>query len=110
MKQPSSVRRLAGLVRSEWRRLALGCVFLAIGSITSLAYPQGLRLVLDEAIGRRDASIIDRAVLVMFGLLALQALAVSLRYILFSVAGERVVARLREDVYRAILKQEIAFF
>lgn len=110
MKEQSSVRRLAGLVRLEWQRLALGSVFLAIGSVSSLAYPQGLRFVLDEAIGRRDGSFIDRAVLVMLGLLVVQAVAVSLRYILFSVAGERVVARLREDVYRAILRQEIAFF
>jgi ABC transporter fused permease/ATP-binding protein len=104
------VRRLIGLVRSEWRRLALGCVFLAIGSVASLAYPQGLRHVLDEAIGRRDPGVIDRAVLVMLALFSVQAVAVSARYILFSVAGERVVARLREDVYRAILRQEIAFF
>jgi ABC transporter fused permease/ATP-binding protein len=104
------VKRLLGLARSEWRTLALGVLFLAIGSATSLAYPQGLRYILDEAIGRRDESVIDRAVLVLLALFVVQAFSVSLRYILFTVAGERIVARLREDVYRAILRQEIAFF
>jgi ABC transporter fused permease/ATP-binding protein len=104
------VKRLLGLARSESRTLALGVLFLAIGSATSLAYPQGLRYILDEAIGRRDESVIDRAVLVLLALFVVQAFSVSLRYILFTVAGERIVARLREDVYRAILRQEIAFF
>jgi ABC transporter fused permease/ATP-binding protein len=106
----SSASRIVGLARAEWRSLALGGVCLAIGSATSLVYPQALRYIVDEAIGRRDASVIDRAVLALLGLFVLQALAVSLRYILFTVAGERVVARLREDLYRAILQQEIAFF
>jgi len=35
---------------------------------------------------------------------------VALRYYLFSVAGERVVTRLREQVYRSIIDQEIGFF
>ena len=46
----------------------------------------------------------------MIGVLAIQATASSLRYVLFSLTGERIVARLREAVYRAILRQEIAFF
>jgi ATP-binding cassette subfamily B protein len=35
---------------------------------------------------------------------------VALRYYLFSVAGERIVTRLREAIYRSIIEQEIAFF
>ncbi len=102
--------RLLGLARTEWRKLALGCVFLAIGSTTTLAYPQAIRTILDEALGRRDPGVVDRAVLVMLALFVVQAVAVSLRYILFNIAGERIVTRLREDLYRAILSQEIAFF
>ena len=53
---------------------------------------------------------VDRAALAMVVVLAIQAAAGSLRYVLFTVAGERIVTRLREDLYRAILRQEIAFF
>jgi ABC transporter fused permease/ATP-binding protein len=102
--------RLLGLARSEWRSLALGGVFLAVGSATTLAYPQAIRTILDEALGRRDPAVVDRAVLVMLALFAVQGVAVSLRYMLFNIAGERIVTRLRESVYRAILAQEIAFF
>ena len=104
------IRRLIALARPEWKPLALACVFLAIGSVSTLVYPQALRFILDEALGRKDPRVIDRAALVMIGVLAIQATASSLRYVLFSVTGERIVARLREAVYRAILRQEIAFF
>ena len=98
------------LARGEWKNLALGCVFLAIASASTLVYPQALRFILDEALGGRDPRAIDRAALIMVGVLAVQATAGALRHILFTVSGERVVARLRESVYRAILRQEVAFF
>jgi ATP-binding cassette subfamily B protein len=41
---------------------------------------------------------------------AVTALASALRFVLFSRAGERIVARLRNDLYAALLRQEIAFF
>ncbi len=106
----SALRRLLGLAKTEWRNIALGCVCLAIGSATTLAFPQALRFILDEALGRRDPSVVDKAALAMVVVLAIQAAAGSMRFILFTVAGERIVSRLREDVYRAILRQEIAFF
>ncbi len=46
----------------------------------------------------------------MAAIFAVEALAVALRYYLFSIAGERIVTRLRETVYRSIIEQEIAFF
>ena len=106
----SALRRLLGLAKTEWRKITLGCVCLAVGSTTTLAFPQALRFILDEALGRRDPAVVDRAALAMVVVLAIQAAAGSLRYVLFTVAGERIVTRLREDLYRAILRQEIAFF
>jgi ATP-binding cassette subfamily B protein len=106
----SALRRLLGLAKTEWKSIALGCVCLAIGSATTLAFPQALRFILDEALGNRDPSVVDKAALAMVVVLAIQAAAGSMRYVLFTVAGERIVSRLREDVYRAILRQEIAFF
>jgi ATP-binding cassette subfamily B protein len=98
------------LARSETWSLALGTFFLAVGSSASLAYPQAIRILLDQAVSARSAVIIDRTALFMTVVLAVQAVATSIRYVLFTTAGERIVARLREDCYRAILRQEIAFF
>src|SRR5260370_362048 len=105
-----ALRRLLGLATTEWKSLVFGCICLAIGSTTPLAFPQALRFILDEAEGRRDPAVIDKAAVAMVIVLAIQAAAGSMRFVLFTVAGERIVTRLREDVYRAILRQEIAFF
>ena len=50
------------------------------------------------------------AVLYLVGIFTVGALFQAIRSGLFTVAGERVVARLRKDVFAAILKQDIAWF
>ncbi len=105
-----SLWRVVALARTETRSLVLGTFFLAIGSSASLAYPQAIRILLDQAVSERSARIIDQTAFFMTVVLAIQALATSARYVLFTTAGERIVTRLRESCYRAILDQEIAFF
>jgi ATP-binding cassette subfamily B protein len=103
-------RRIYGLARPELRPLLIGTVFLLIGSGTSLIYPQAMRLIIDEALGARNRDFIDRAALVMTAVFAIQAVAVALRYTLFTTAGERVVTRLRQDLFASLMSQEVAFF
>ncbi|SEL85100.1 ATP-binding cassette, subfamily B [Stigmatella aurantiaca] len=105
-----TLRRLASLARPEARTLLAGTFFLAVGSGMSLLYPQAMRLIIDEALGSRDRALIDRAALGMTFILAIQALAVALRYYLFTTAGERVVTRLRQKLFANIMGQEVAFF
>ena len=103
------LRRMLAMVRPEWRPLALGTVFLLVGSGMGLAYPQAIRVLVDGAV---DGGIpaINRAALAMLVIFALQAVAISLRFHLFSVVGERIVARLREALYRSLVCQEVGFF
>src|SRR5207244_9674996 len=53
---------------------------------------------------------VDKAALFMVGVAFVQALAISARYSLIAVAGERAVTRIREQLFSRILDQEIAFF
>ncbi|MDC0713425.1 ABC transporter transmembrane domain-containing protein [Stigmatella sp. ncwal1] len=105
-----TLRRLLGLARPETRTLLAGTFFLAIGSGMSLLYPQAMRFIIDEALGSRDRAVIDRAALWMTLILAIQALSVALRYYLFTTAGERVVTRLRQNLFASMMGQEVAFF
>ncbi|ADO69461.1 ABC transporter ATP-binding protein [Stigmatella aurantiaca] len=105
-----TLRRLLSLARPELRTLLAGTFFLAIGSGMSLLYPQAMRLIIDEALGSRDRALIDRAAMWMTLILAIQALAVALRFYLFTTAGERVVTRLRQDLFASMMGQEVAFF
>jgi len=103
------LRRLLALATPEWRRLAVATVFLLVGGAASLAYPQVIRVLIDAALAG-GAEAINRAAAVMAAIFAVQAVAVAMRYYLFTIAGERIVTRLREDVYRSIIEQEIGFF
>lgn len=103
------IGRLLALALPEWKRLAAATVFLVAGGAAGLAWPQIVRVLIDAAVaGGRET--LDRAVLAMAVIFAVQGVAVALRYYLFSVAGERIVTRLRETVFAAIVEQEIGFF
>ncbi len=111
-RPPSGVtfRRIYGLARPELRPLLIGTFFLLIGSGTGLLYPQAMRLIIDEALGARNREFIDRAALMMTAVFAVQAVAVALRFMLFTTAGERVVTRLRQNLFASLMSQEVAFF
>ena len=107
----ASLSRLFALAKPETSRLAVGTVFLIVGALTGLLVPQLFRVILDSAVGQGDTAwTIDRAALVLVGLAALQAVSTAIRFILFTSAGERVVTRLRKELFEHLLGQEIAFF
>ncbi len=108
---PASFRKLLRLSLPEWRTLALASLFLVIGSGMGLAYPQAIAFLIDGALtadGGREA--IDRAALTMLGIFVVQGVAIGLRHVLFTYAGERIVTRLRERLFAQLVVQEIGFF
>jgi len=111
---PARARALLGrmllLARSEWKSLALGLVCLVVASAASLIFPQAIRSLVDGAIASGARAAIDRSALFLFVVGLISGIAGATRYVLFTVSGERVVARLRRDVYARLLDQEIAFF
>ncbi|HUS65263.1 MAG TPA: ABC transporter transmembrane domain-containing protein [Kofleriaceae bacterium] len=112
--------RLIKLARPERSLILWGMVLLIVSSATSLLYPQGMRVVIDTALGtipeavarlglsRRE--LVNWAAFAMASVALLQAAAGAGRFYLFTIAGERTVTRLRSDLYRRILDQEVAFF
>ncbi|WP_434048931.1 MULTISPECIES: ABC transporter ATP-binding protein [Sorangium] len=108
---PTHLRRLLLLARPELGGLALGALFLGIGSAMGLLLPQAIRVILDDALTPGSSvEAIDRAALGLVVLIAIQAAAAALHYVLFSTAGERIVARLRAQLFEHFLRQEVAFF
>ncbi|GJM21425.1 MAG: ABC transporter ATP-binding protein [Planctomycetota bacterium] len=103
------MRRLWELARQESRLILLGTLFLALGSLAGLAYPQAFRVIIDD-LELADSALLKRDVLIMVAIVAVQALAISLRMYTFTVAGERIVARLRQRLYARVMEQEVAFF
>ena len=104
------VTRLLTLARRQWRALAVGSVFLAIGSAAGLAWPQAIRWMMDGAFGEGGVEEVDRAALILLGVFVVQGIAIGLRSYLFTVAGERIVSDLRQDLFSQMLDQEVGFF
>ena len=104
------IRRLLQLAQAEWITLFWGFVFLTIGSAMLLLYPQFIKRMIDESLQSGELSALRKTAGVMLSIFMVQAGAGALRYYLFTTAGERIVTQLRDKVYLAILRQEIAFF
>ncbi len=103
-------RRLIGLAKPEKNLLLVAGFALLVGSSLQLVGPQGIRILLDAVTQGGGRLVIDRTVL---GLLAIFAVAggfTFLRAYLFTLAGERIVLRLRRDLFGKIISQEIGFF
>src|SRR5439155_788624 len=110
VNRTATLRRLLSLARPEWKLLGAGVLFLGLGSAMALLYPQGMRIIIDGVLGGGSPAQIDRAALFMVLVALLQAVAVSARFTLISLAGERAVTRIREQLFSGILDQEIGFF
>ncbi len=106
----ASLRRLSPLFKEEVGTLIGATALLLLGSLAALAYPQGIRIIVDGAVGVGDHFTVRNAAFVMGGLALLQGVAVAGRAWLFSLAGERGVKRVREQLFRSLVSQEVAFF
>ena len=104
------LKRFAILAKTQLRALLWGTFFLLIASGMGLAYPQAIRIIVDEVLGAKSEAMIDLAALAMLGIFAAQGIAGALRYYLFTTAGERVVTDLRDHLFQNVIGQEIGFF
>jgi ATP-binding cassette, subfamily B, bacterial len=69
-----------------------------------------VRFMIDQGFSAAHAANVDRHFLALFGIASLLALATALRYYLVSWLGERVVADVREAVFRHILQLSQSFY
>jgi ABC-type multidrug transport system fused ATPase/permease subunit len=104
----SGVDGLVRLALTEWKLLLGAMVALFVASGGLLLYPRLLAAAVDR--GSRSSGDFSPVFLQMCGLSLLLGGAVCLRQALFTVAGERIVKRLREQVYARLLDADIEFF
>jgi ATP-binding cassette subfamily B protein len=105
-----TVRRIVALARPEAGKLAVATLFLFVAAGANLAFPQGIRLIIREALGGTSKEAIDRLALQLVVIFAIQGVAMAIRYYLFMTVGERVVTRLRAKLFQTLVTQEIGFF
>ena len=107
---PRALARLWPLIRPYRWRLAVATVCLIASAAVGLAFPQIVRGLLDAAFVRHDGALLDRIALLLVGLFTLQAASNFAQTYLLTSTGERVVARLREELFRHLLRLSPGFF
>lgn len=102
--------RLLGFVRPYLGRMLLAAVFLTLSSLVLLALPWGIRNIVDAALVRRDASLLNLVTLGLVGILLLQTVFGFAQTYLLGYVGERVVADVRKAVYGHLTRLPLGYF
>jgi len=109
-KSVKPLRELWPFLRPYRGTLLLAMVFLLLASVAQLAIPLAAKDLIDQGLASGDLTRIDKyfvpvlAVAVAFGVFG------AVRYFLVTSLGERVVADLREVVYRNVIRLDPTFF
>jgi len=90
--------------------LAAAGVLLLLATGIGLAFPLVVRELLDSAFLAGDASLLNRIALGLLGLFAVQAIINFGQSYLTASTSERVVAVLRQDLFKALVYQPPGFF
>src|SRR5580658_2793974 len=90
--------------------LFAGLISLLVASGAMLAAPAALRQLVDHGLATRDTAVLNRY---LFGFLSASVafgVFAALRFYLVTWVGERVVADLRQAVYRRVIRMDPLFF
>jgi ATP-binding cassette subfamily B protein len=85
-------------------------IALMVAAGTVLALGPGLKFLIDQGFGEGDPAVLNKAVLVLFGVAILLAGGTAARFYLVSWIGERVVADMRRAVFDHIIGLSPGFF
>ena len=107
---------LVRYVRPYWRKLCAALFCLVVGTLAGLGFPYLAGSFVNAALLRREGGIpqgwlqdMNRVVLCLIVLLALQAAFAFLRALWFIEVGERSLADLRRDTYARLVRLPMAF-
>ncbi|MEC7984834.1 MAG: ABC transporter transmembrane domain-containing protein, partial [Myxococcota bacterium] len=112
MSRRENVKKMLRLSQSQWKPLAAGTFFLFVAAGLNLSFPMLIGFLIDdiEFGSQAGQETLNGYILSLLGLFFFVGIATFFRAYLFVVAGERIVANLRRDVFAALIGQEIGFF
>ena len=104
------LRALLPFLAPYRRVLVLALVALLVAAGAMLALPVALRYLIDEGMAAGSPDTINRYFVAFLAAAAVFGVFAALRFYLVTWLGERVVADLREAVYRRVIRMDPAFF
>jgi ATP-binding cassette subfamily B protein len=108
LKTPA--RAVVVMLRPYRGRVIVAAIALVVAAMAMLGVGQGLRAVIDRGFSAGDPAWLDRALMLMFGVIALLAAATYTRFYNVSWLGERVTADLRRRVFDHLLTLPPSYF
>ncbi|XP_072024782.1 uncharacterized protein [Amphiura filiformis] len=109
-KSKANLGRVLALAKDEWQILTLGMIGLVGSSGATMATPLFFGFVVDAAVSSKGMAAVNKAVLILFLIGVVGAIASLIRSWSFTLAGMRVVCKLRKVLFAAIIQQDVAFF
>jgi ATP-binding cassette subfamily B protein len=106
----SALRALLPYVSRHRGRILAAVAALLVASLATLALPVALRRVIDTAFENGDRDQADIYFMTLIALVGALAAASSARYYLVITLGERIVASVRQDVFRHLTTLDAAFY
>src|ERR1700686_432824 len=109
-KNLNPLRALLPFLRPYWAMMLAALAALLVATVAMLALPLALRQLIDHVGAAKDSGSLNRYFIgflvasVVFGVFA------ALRFYLVTWLGERVVADLRQAVYRRVVRMDPTFF
>ncbi|HEY2066282.1 MAG TPA: ABC transporter transmembrane domain-containing protein [Gemmatimonadaceae bacterium] len=107
---PAPLRALLPRVRPYTGRLLICAICLLVAAAVGLAFPQIVRHLLDAAFQQGDRALLDRIAIGLVFAFALQGLMNFVQVFLLTSTAERVVAKLREDVFAHLVRLSPGFY
>jgi subfamily B ATP-binding cassette protein MsbA len=103
-------RRLLGYLRPHLGLFAIAVVALVVGTVAGLLLPLVVGGFVGEVVSAGDAGGLDQLVLLLAGLTVVLAVTTFAQTWALGVMGERIVARLRGQVFDRLVSLELDFY
>ena len=110
-----STRRLLGrlvrvYVRPHFRRLALAMLCMAIAAGATAGLAQLMEPVLDQVFIDKDQSILVLVTIAVLAISVVKGLAGYFEGVLMGYVGQRIIANLQTELFRHLIRFDLAFF
>lgn len=106
----SSIGRVLGLAGPETKLLLVGVLMMIGSSASTLASPYYIGQMIDVISVTKRLDKLNETTLALLCIYLFGSICTFFRAMIFNYAGERVVARLRCNLYKQIINQEVGFF
>jgi ATP-binding cassette subfamily B protein/subfamily B ATP-binding cassette protein MsbA len=105
-----TTRRLLGYIAPYKEKVYVAMLMALLTAATTVAGPPIIAWAVDEGVQKRDLSLIGVGVVVYMLIQAFGALTLRWQILLMSVAGQRAIQKLRNDLFAHVQRLSLSFF